>query len=196
MLKKFILLISCALVVGFSAVAQDSCIKSCGKTWFAEGGLGLNMMYDGGKITPSFGSAFSAGYYFVPQFGARVSLQLGQGCRMAGETDWFSPVGYFKGALAAELFMNVMNLFDDGWSDNKYQLMPYGRLQETFGFAKGVSAATFGIGAGLRQSYKLDCCWDLFLDMNAVLTGEQQWKPNGQGMLVFGQVVFGGAYKF
>lgn len=190
MLKKLSLLfLSLALAAGtLCAQSQDY------KRWFADAGLGLNAMYDNGKVLPSFGSALTTGFRISPEFAVRLQIQAGVGRHVPG--DWFTPGNDFRGAAALDIMMDPVNLIYYPKLDCFYHAMPYLRMQETFGFASGAKAATLGFGAGMRQSFRISNALDVIWDMNAILSGENTWKAVAGGLLVFGQMTFGVGYNF
>ena len=93
--------------------------------------------------------------------------------------------------------MDILNSFEMATIEKcPYRIQPYIRVQETFAFASGKKAASFGIGAGLRQTYKVGETLDLLLDLNGILSLQRFWMPGTAGIIGFPMCTFGVSKRF
>lgn len=195
MLKKIFL----SIVIALTAMSTLSAQRGYNyKSWFADLGVGVNMMYNAKQVAGfGVGSQFGIGKYIIPQCAIRLSGQFGMATSVpVDDPKWFAQSdNYYRSAVALDMLWDIVNTADEDYVNKFYHIQPYVRLQELIGFRGENKAASFSLGGGLRQTFRLGVSLDAVLDAHAALTTETAWRGTG-GWLIFGQVTAGLSYRF
>ena len=190
---KKILTVICALcLTALAASAQ--------KGWFIDASLGSNFNANANGFSGSgIGAQGGFGYMFNEAIGLRATAQLGIGNATpdagAGNA-WFISGRHIRGAVAGDVLWDIIGTFYDG--DGCYRILPYFRLQETFGTKRGTTAFSFGFGGGIRQVFYFvpsDKSFGVIVDVNAVGASEKPWY-GGKGLMCLAQATVGLVYHF
>lgn len=163
-------------------------------------------LYDSGHIGGSIigaGASFNA--MVIPQLGFRAGVQLAALRGPHHVSDWKFRNAAFHPSMTLDLLWDIRNTFSKK-SDLRYHIQPFFRFAMLVGAGHAKAddtsgdinfptrraiACSVGLGAGLRQVFKINDKLGIVWDMNAIITGDSAWHKQGGGKIGIAQTLVG-----
>ena len=180
-------LTAAAILLAASLSAQETSKKYPSEgNWFADCGLGINTIYNNGHVGGA-GLAIeaAAGKWLSPDVALRAGLHGLYNSPYKDDTEWFTGEGPFMPiSLTADVLWDPFSTFKGYNSERFYSLQPYGRFS-FISVCKDFKPQNMelGAGGGLKNVFRLNQSVAAYLDLAAVISREQAYRPDGRFIL-------------
>ena len=198
-MKKVRFVIFVLLALAIPTIAQAQQLNRNKVQWSIDIMPVGGSLYDSGRIGGAFAGVDAAVTAMViPQVGFRVGLQAAYLAGPKGNQDWkFGDKAVFAPSMTVDVLWDIRNTFSKG-SDIRYNIQPFFRFSTLMGTGSDQLAMSVGLGAGIRQLFKINRRIGIVWDMNAVISSDNAWhnQEPGKGKILFAQSGVGINYAF
>lgn len=195
------------LIISFAAAALlAGQVLSAGETsrkypsggnWFAEGGIGLNAVYNNRHFGgPGLALDLAVGKWLSPDVALRAGVHGLFNSPVKSDTKWLTGEGRFmQASVDADVLWDPFSTFMGYDSGRLYSLQPYGRFALLSVGKNKPENFELGAGAGLKNVFRLGEDVACHLDISALVSREQAFLPSGH-FIVFPAATFGVTFRF
>lgn len=148
--------------------------------WFVGTGIGCNFMYDNLRFSsPTPAGQLYVGDWFNPSVGFRTAIHGLMGKPADPQDNWFSEdtvFGLFQ--LHLDGMWAFMNSFTHYNINRYWNPSLYLRVSGLLATSLGNNVASFGVGAGWLNQFRVSDFMSIAIDLNAIVANEKPFRSN------------------